>query len=184
MLLEELKSAQSGNEEAMLNLITKFMPLFKKYERKLGYEDAINDLIVDFIEFVTKWNLNNLRQSSDGAIVNYIAQSIYHSFIQQLKYQLVLRQKCTSFEDLTPTQLNMIEKKIATSDEYRLSNVISNGLLTPREKYILSAIYERGMTVASLANALGVSRQNINQIKKKALAKLKLYFESNASSHP
>lgn len=78
MLLEELKSAQSGNEEAMLNLITKFMPLFKKYERKLGYEDAINDLIVDFIEFVTKWNLNNLRQSSDGAIVNYIAQSIYH----------------------------------------------------------------------------------------------------------
>ena len=53
MLLEELKRAQSGDDQAMLNLISKFLPLIKKYARKLGYEDAANDLIVDFIEFVS-----------------------------------------------------------------------------------------------------------------------------------
>ena len=68
MLLEELKRAQSGDDQAMLNLISKFLPLIKKYARKLGYEDAANDLIVDFIEFVSKWNLNNFYQSSDGEV--------------------------------------------------------------------------------------------------------------------
>lgn len=77
MLLEELNHAQSGDDQAMLNLISKFLPLIKKYGRRLGYEDAANDLIADFIEFISKWNLNNFHQSSDGAVVKYIAQSLY-----------------------------------------------------------------------------------------------------------
>lgn len=91
MLLEELKRAQSGDDQAMLNLISKFLPLIKKYARKLGYEDAANDLIVDFIEFVSKWNLNNFYQSSDGAVVKYIAHSLYQllfseQFVQKHNY--------------------------------------------------------------------------------------------------
>ena len=54
MLLEELDRAQSGDDQAMLNLISKFLPLIKKYGRRLGYEDAANDLIADFIEFISK----------------------------------------------------------------------------------------------------------------------------------
>ena len=42
MLLEELNHAQSGDDQAMLNLISKFLPLIKKYGRRLGYEDAAN----------------------------------------------------------------------------------------------------------------------------------------------
>ena len=63
-LLEEIGRAQDGNEEAMLNLVSKFMPLMKKYGRKLGYEDATEDMTADFIEFIFNWNLKNFHQSS------------------------------------------------------------------------------------------------------------------------
>lgn len=176
MLLQELKRAQSGEDEAMLNLISKFLPLIKKYGRKLGYEDATSDLIADFIEFIFRWNLNNFHQSSDGAVVKYIAQSLYHIYLERLKFQLEVEPKCVSIEELTPMQLNVFSAKTATWDEYALSTVIPDGLLTPREFFVLSEIYERGTPVASLAKSLRVSRQNVNQIKKKAIAKLKCQF--------
>lgn len=176
MLLEELDRAQSGDDQAMLNLISKFLPLIKKYERRLGYEDAANDLTADFIEFISKWNLNNFHQSSDGAVVKYIAQSLYHIYLERLKFQIEIEPKCISMEELTPAQLNELSAKTATWDKYTLSTVIPNGLLTPREFFILSEIYERGTPVASLAKSLRVSRQNVNQIKKKAVAKLKRQF--------
>ena len=176
MLLEELNHAQSGDDQAMLNLISKFLPLIKKYGRRLGYEDAANDLIADFIEFISEWNLNNFHQSSDGAAVKYIAQSLYHIYLERLKFQIEIEPKCISMEELTPGQLNVLSAKTATWDKYTLSAVIPDGLLTPREFFILSEIYEKGTPVASLAKSLRVSRQNVNQIKKKAVAKLKRQF--------
>lgn len=176
MLLEELNHAQSGDDQAMLNLISKFLPLIKKYGRRLGYEVAANDLIADFIEFISEWNLNNFHQSSDGAAVKYIAQSLYHIYLKRLKFQIEIEPKCISMEELTPGQLNVLSAKTATWDKYTLSTVIPDGLLTPREFFILSEIYEKGTPVASLAKSLRVSRQNVNQIKKKAVAKLKRQF--------
>lgn len=137
MLLEELNHAQSGDDQAMLNLISKFLPLIKKYGRRLGYEDAANDLIADFIEFISEWNLNNFHQSSDGAAVKYIAQSLYHIYLKRLKFQIEIEPKCISMEELTPGQLNVLSAKTATWDKYTLSTVIPDGLLTPREFFIL-----------------------------------------------
>lgn len=59
-----------------MELTRKFHPLLGKYGRKLGYEDAEEDLIVDFIEWVKKLNLSNIYDSSDGALTNYISRYI------------------------------------------------------------------------------------------------------------
>ena len=117
MLMEELNHAQSGDDQAMLNLISKFLPLIKKYGRRLGYEDAANDLIADFIEFISKWNLNNFHQSSDGAAVKYIAQSLYHIYLERLKFQIEIEPKCISMEELTPGQLRTPLCKISSTGE-------------------------------------------------------------------
>ena len=175
-LLEEIGRAQHGNEEAMLNLVSKFMPLMKKYGRKLGYEDATEDMTVDFIEFIFSWNLKNFRQSSDGAVVKYIAQTLYRIYLRRLKFCIESDPKCISLEELTPTQMNVLSVKTAVWNEYALSSIIPNGVLTPRELFIVSEIYEKGTPVAALAQRLHVSRQNINQIKKKAESKLKHQF--------
>ena len=40
MLLDEIRNAQDGNQDAMMTIIRRFNPLLRKYGRKLGYEDA------------------------------------------------------------------------------------------------------------------------------------------------
>lgn len=176
LLLEEVERAKSGNNESMMNLIHRFFPLIKKYGRKLGYEDATEDVIVDFLEFISKWNLNSFCQSSDGAVVKYIVQSLYHIYVARLKNHIEGGHASVSLEELSPTQMNILSLKTATWDEQSLSTIIPDGVLTPREFFILSEIYERGTPVTALAQSLHVSRQNINQIKKKAESKLKQQF--------
>lgn len=50
MLLDEIRNAQDGNQDSMMTIIRRFNPLLKKYGKKLGYEDATDDLTVEFIE--------------------------------------------------------------------------------------------------------------------------------------
>lgn len=180
LLLDEIRKAQTSDEEAMLRLISKFLPLLKKYGRKLGYEDAAEDLIADFIEFIFSWNLKTFRQSSEGAAVKYIVHSLYRLYLARLKNCIKAGPSSISLEALTPTQLNTISVQMAVWDEYTLSTIIPDGILTKREAFIISEIYEKGTSVTALARDLHVSRQNINQIKKKAESKLKHLFEKKS----
>ncbi len=59
MLIDWIRSAQRDDENAMLYLITRFEKLFRKYARKLQYEDAENDLILDFIELIKTLDVKN-----------------------------------------------------------------------------------------------------------------------------
>ena len=52
MFIDLIHSAQKESQEEMVFLIQKFYKLLRKYGRKLGYEDAENDLITDFIELI------------------------------------------------------------------------------------------------------------------------------------
>ena len=74
---------------------------------------------------------------------------------------------------MTPTQKNDLLKHTAVSDELPLSQVLPQGILSEAELNILTAIYEDGESVTGIARKLNVSRQNINQIKKRAEQKLR-----------
>ena len=52
MLRDLICSAQAGDKKAMMELIDKFSPLFKKYARKLDYEDAYEDIILFHMEMI------------------------------------------------------------------------------------------------------------------------------------
>ena len=54
-----------------------------------------------------------------------------------------------------------------------ISLLISGSQLTQKEIYVLTAIYEKGCSVSKLADLLHVSRQNVNQIRKRAEKKLR-----------
>ena len=84
MLIDLFRASQDNNQEAMLALLQRFHPLLKKYGRKLRYEDAEEDLVVDFIELVKKLNLSLINNSSDGVIINYISKSVYRLFLKRL----------------------------------------------------------------------------------------------------
>lgn len=61
MLIDWIRSAQRDDEDAMLYLITRFEKLIRKYARKLQYEDAENDLILDFIELIKTLDVKKIK---------------------------------------------------------------------------------------------------------------------------
>ena len=85
MLSEAIASAQHNNPDSLLALIEKFKPLLKKYAYKLHYEDAYYDLQLDFIQIVLSINLDAQNQKSEGALVNYICNSVKHAYCKRLK---------------------------------------------------------------------------------------------------
>lgn len=173
MLVSIIQKAQQNDPDSMLKLISQFKPALHKYGKKLGYEDAFEDLTADFIELVGTLNTSKLDNPSDGAIIKYIHTSVYRFYLKRLH---TLREKgisCISIEDLTPAQRNSLSLKLSLCENESLTRTLLPEALTSKERYVLSAIYEHGATAASIARALHVSRQNINQIKRRAEKKLK-----------
>lgn len=176
MLSELIKEAQNSNQQAMMELITRFQPVFKKYSKRLKYEDALYDLIADFIELILGISLDNLNTASDGVIVNYITTSTYRHYLKRLHKVLFSEPNYVLFEDLPTGISDKITVDHSTQLEFHLSECIPSGVLTRKEEYIIIEYYQNDRTVASLANELKVSRQNVNQIKLNAERKLREFF--------
>lgn len=68
--------AQKKDEDAVMFLLDKFHPLIRKYGRYLNYEDAEDDLKVDFIMLVFKINLKNLRCTTNQYLLAYINKAV------------------------------------------------------------------------------------------------------------
>lgn len=60
--------AKSGNEEAMAQVVKRFIPIVKKYSRQLRYEEACSDLVTWIVEAVhryqpkTTWGKDELNR--------------------------------------------------------------------------------------------------------------------------
>lgn len=173
MLIDLIHSAQKESQEEMVFLIQKFYKLLRKYGRKLGYEDAENDLITDFIELIKTYKFEKLNNTSDGAIVNFLVRSTYRFYLKRLQSNIEKIPGKISIEDLTPAQKNILYAQTAVEDETSISLLLFQCSFTQKEIDILTAIYEKGYSVSELAEILHVSRQNINQIKKRTEKKFK-----------
>ena len=69
MLAETICKAQKGDEKSTLELLTLFNRLMTRYAYLLEYEDAINDLTLDFIALLKQINttifLYKIKPKSD-----------------------------------------------------------------------------------------------------------------------
>lgn len=84
MIIDDIRNSQLGNQQAMLDLVERFTPALKKYARKLETEDALNDLVLEFLEVILHLDCSSIRQQGDGAMVNYLSRSINCSYIKLL----------------------------------------------------------------------------------------------------
>ena len=181
MLIDLIHSAQKDDEHAMLQLINRFDKLFQKYGRKLRYEDAKNDLIVDFIELIKTFDFEKINNTSDGAIVNFLVKSTYRFYLKHLEIFMNKSNMEVPLCDLDSSQVQILERRLAMQDSLSVSELFPKNVLTLKEQKILIAIYQEGRSVSDVAAFLHVSRQNINQIKKRAESKIrkKLRYNQN-----
>jgi RNA polymerase sigma factor (sigma-70 family) len=68
------------------------------------------------------------------------------------------------------------EIALAVHDEPREKIRLPDGLLSPRQKLILSLIYERDLEVAEIAAQLGIDPQTVRSTHHKAMLKLRSHF--------
>ncbi|KKM13003.1 hypothetical protein SY88_00055 [Clostridiales bacterium PH28_bin88] len=67
-LRELIAKAQSGERDAVNEVVHRFIPLIRKYSRRLGYDQACADLVVWIVSAVhryqpnTKWGKNELER--------------------------------------------------------------------------------------------------------------------------
>lgn len=155
-------------------LISKFEPILKKYSYKLFWEDALNDMIVKFIELIQELPLDNLRCKADGALVNYIAQSVRNTYLAYLRDYFNRPQASVSLDDSSEAQkLEAISYEDKKEEQDFLDLLDSCPELTEKERTVLILVYYWGYTSVQIAESLSTSKQNINQIKKRALKKLR-----------
>ena len=174
MLLEQIVRAQEGSSEDLEALVEKFGPLLRKYSRKLFWEDALSDLTVAFLELIYALPVYRLRCTEDGALINYIAKSVYHTYVTLLNDYFSRPQEVASLDDATEAQkletIAYVDKR-ETSAFLDLLDLCP--ALTERERTVLTLIFFWGYTSAEVAKHFSTSKQNINQTKLRALGKMR-----------
>lgn len=179
MLIETIRKAKDGDEAEMMQLIAKFSPAMKKYAYKLREDDALEELQYYFVKLIYTFPLRQFEEAEEYVLIDYIAKSVFSFYVKRLKKH-IKNSRIQLLADLPEEQVYAIECRTATYDDYStalLGDV--KRLLNAKEYEVIYALYYRDLSVIELSKEMHVSRQNINQIKNRALRKLKAGMNEN-----
>lgn len=174
-LLDLIVASKSDNS-ALLILMCRFELMLKKYARLLYYEDAYSDLQVELIVLFRSIDPMKFRNSSDGAVVNYVHRVIKNKYIYLSKAKneynrnIILFGEESDFEQLgNPASVSF--------DHYTEIDIKTlSGVLTENECYVINLFFYFGYSVGEIAGILCTSRQAVNKKKLSAIKKLRSSF--------
>lgn len=171
---ELIEKSKDGDKEALNEIVNRFKGTIKKFSRELNYEEAETDLIIGVIETIERIKLSNLELKNEGAIVNYIYNSIsnkktelYRKHVKGINEELEINLEIT--EDKSNYQVE---------DKIFIDNLLD--LLTDIQRIILVEKFMKGYSDVEIANNLQISRQAVNKAKNRALKRLKRYLEQES----
>ncbi|WP_195279785.1 sigma-70 family RNA polymerase sigma factor [Clostridium sp. J1101437_171009_A5] len=175
MLLELIERAKNNDNDAMLELINRFDRVIRKYARLLKYEDAYEDVVMEFIAFIRKFQIENIKKKHDGAIVNYVCTTLRNTYIELSKRHSAINSHEMPISDLSDEQKYMVENSIVEAPNERIDLIayLSDNILTAYQQRIILLHFYHRLSIEEIAHREGVSRQNVNKAKKAALDKLR-----------
>ncbi|MGH4120269.1 sigma-70 family RNA polymerase sigma factor [Clostridium sp.] len=169
-LMDLILKYKQGDKDNILEIINDFMPLLKKYSRKLSYDGADSDLIIALIKIVEAYPIyKNNKASKECVIVSYIATSIRHEYIRLSKKNY----KITINEMELNDNIYLIQNNNNNGSMLFVNELLDK--LPIKQKRLLRYLFVNEFTEAELALKFAVSRQYINKVKRKALSSLKQY---------
>lgn len=175
-LCEIITKAQT-DKGAMLDLVTMFQPLLKKYAIKLRYEDAYADLQLDFMEFVYKFNMDTMRRKDNAALLSYIKRTVHNHYLKRIKAYYAYCDNTCLLSEMSDEQLAVVSLLFSTTDQYETLRFAEyQKYLTKQEQEVIVMIYYYGYTVSEISKLKRISRQAVNQTKTRALSKLHKQF--------
>lgn len=178
MLIESITLAQRDNKE-LEALIYRFRPLIRKCGRQLHIEDGEQEMVVAFIELIKRFRPERLRSQDDGKVVQYIKNAMNYSCFKIYKKHHNPIATIISLEEITVKEEAAYLTGSDQSQDMQLDQTFQLDLLTEKELFLM---FEKSISAAAIARRWGCSRQSVNQIKLKALNKLKSQISAHSSS--
>lgn len=172
-LFELIENSQKGDNTAILSIIEKFNPSIKKYSRKLGYDGADTDLIIDLIKTVKEFKLCSINLENEGTLVNYLYNSIKYKYID------LMRKYIKIYNNETELNLDILEDSCTYEIEDNIYIQTLLNTLPEMQKKIIEDRYIKDLSDSEIANKLHISRQAVNKSRNKALNHLRKYIETN-----
>lgn len=177
MLFETVREAQKGSEEAKLELVERFQPTIRANARKLNREDGKEEMTLAFLEILESMNLEKLRSREDGVIVSYFKNALRHAYCHKVEESIKQPSVAFSIDNTEEQEREAVLAQdgwnTAGKDRYFFTLFEGCSELTEKEKEVLTLIYYAGYSATEIAAAWGTSKQNVNQIKRRGLGKLK-----------
>lgn len=151
------------NDNAVVEIINRFLPLIKKNAKMLGYDGAESDLIIHLIEVLYSLKVEKVEKFSEGQAVNYITSVIRNKSID------INRKQTKSF-----LELELFESVDTTReyDQQEINELLA--LLSERQKNVIILKYYYGYSDIEIAKYFGISRQAVNKIHRVSINKMRL----------
>lgn len=158
--------ARNKNNQAMLTIIKTFLPQIKKYSKLLDGEDTFQSLVIFLIELLKQFPYKEDFLHNDKIVLAYISKSLRHKYIAlSKKRDKIIAAEFDLIPDFALIDPNRFECRVALSDLVKV--------LSSYELRILELIYYQGYSIKEIAAALHITRQAVNQVKVRALRKLR-----------
>lgn len=144
----------------------------------LATEDAYEELRLFFLELVNQLRRKDLCSDNDGYYVSYISRSVKNQYIAMSKRQKAHKEDL--FSEISNEHMIYIEQLVATDNKVDISEYFpSEGRLSRREKLVLQLFFVDECSINEIAKYLKISRQAANQIKLRALGKVRRAYMGN-----
>lgn len=196
----------NSDKEILNNYISKNKELFQQPIIKQFFSEKDNKkLLVHFVKgnARSKEKLDSKFRSFyyQAKVISYIANLIhfysidYDKKVNQIssRFPLVMDKSISKNQDDSLKIVDLIHKEEVNYEEEfeckRLENIVTDETicksihtLTEKQKDVLELVYIRGYTPKEVAELYGDSKQNISNIKSKALRKIREYYSSNTEN--
>ncbi|SHJ93119.1 RNA polymerase sigma factor, sigma-70 family [Clostridium cavendishii DSM 21758] len=172
-LCELIERAKDDDKDALYTIIERFYPSIRKFSSKLNYDEAETDLVIFFILLLQKINLSNFKTRNEGIIVNYLYSSLRNKYIDI--YRKLKKNRYTTTELITDV---LTDKANSAFDESILMKMVLENL-SEKERVVIIEIYYMNNKYKDIESKLNLSRQSINNIRNKALKKIRNSLEMN-----
>ena len=167
---EDLAGLLSGNKTSWDAFVARFSGLILAAVRRVVGTDGIDveDIAQDVFVRLCKDDFRLLRQYDPARAglstwLTIVSRSVAHDMIRR-------RRAPTQPIELTPEAAFAVEPNITEKIK------IPDGLLSPRQRLVLTMIYERDMEVAEIAGTLHIDAQTVRSTHHKAMLKLRAHF--------
>jgi len=167
-LIKLIKEAKKGDKDSLMELLSRFKPLIKKYSNELKYEEAETDLIISFITIIKTLKVKEIDH--EGQAVNYIYVSLRNKKID------LFRKHVQGIQEECEINLDIVADKSIPQKEDKILIRKLLTLLTDLQRKILKAKFLMGYSENEIGKRLHISRQAVNRAKNRALDRIRKYL--------